>query len=385
LRFTNVYIGLLIIILIIIGYIIYVAVIYRRYNKKRYPLYDDKKSDIKGSIKLFFEKERDRLRDELGKSNSCICPEEEDDRSSFREYLGLLPVNMTLSQYQELFRKIGCVRDLNDKDCDKWRKMTSINMVIEDMKNNYKFASKCKGTNEDNEFCFPGRCKKNNLILNVNGPYKYNDGSGVDEQVYPMPIGGIDVEVNGRGYNFPNEMKKLRKLENPFKRILFEIWLMSLHSSGIKMNDPRLKNKLNLLELEVTENAPEPYWREVKLPLVDNMDTNIKKVCQKYNSERKDLGSGPGKFLADTWHFFYQESIPTNIYEKWLKQINISIKNNDDISGVYESFLNEIIESDKFKRKFDNIDNFVMLKLKELISVLGNSFDASEPDSVEFL
>ena len=68
---------------------------------------------------------------------------------------------------------------------------------------------------------------------------------------------------------------------------------------------------------------------------------------------------------------------------QWFLYIYLYI--DDDISGVYESFLNEIIESDKFKRKFDNIDNFVMLKLKELISVLGNSFDASEPDSVEFL
>ena len=320
-QIVNSYSGIIVIFLIIIGYIIYFCVIYRKYNMRVYKLLDDGKDSMKGSITKFFEQERDRMRAEMGKNNNCICEEEEKRNDDFDEYMNLMPVNMTLSQYQNLFRKIGCVRDLNDKDCEKWRKMTSVLEVINNMKNNFKLASSCNGTDEENNFCFPGRCKKNNRLLNVNGPYKYNDGSGMDEQIYPLPVGGLDVEVDEKLYNFPLEMDKLRKLENPFMRMVFEMWLRNLKERGIEMNDTRLKSKLNLFDLEISENSPEPYWKDLHLPLIDNMDSNIKTVCQKYNSQRKDLGDGPGKFLTDTWHFFYQESMPGSIYEKWLFHI----------------------------------------------------------------
>jgi len=384
---SNNWVGLVMIFLIVIGYIIYAGIVYRRHTKRYFPLKADPVSEFRMAAEKYYKDERDRIKKELQeyKYGKCKCPAEEaSDDEEFEKYMNKMPSQLSLSKYNELFRLIGCRKDLTDDEVNQFRKMPNMSLVINEMKNIHKLASSCKGDSYTNELCLPGNCGNKNYLLNVNGPFKYNDGSAPTEQIYPRPVGSVDVALKSGSMVFPREVwSNLDKIDNPLKRLFFIVWGYSLLQNGISFNDPRFKTKLNIIELEVSGNTPEPYWGDFKMPLVNNMDSNIKKVCQKYNEERKDLGIGSGKFLTDAWNFFYAETIPMDIYDKWLKKLNRAAGDEEDLNYYYEEFVKEIMTSEKFLAKYDNEENFMTLKLKEMMNTFDTSYMASEPEVTE--
>lgn len=388
---TTPIIGLAILFLMVLGYVIYLIVVYKMNEPKKFKPVKDKpkrkKSRYEEAIANYYGEEKERLRRELSEFayGNCVCPEEDDGFDDLEGKLDKFknkdPATMSLADYQELFSLIGCRRDLNDNDVAKWRTYPNIQMVINEIKNDFRKASGCTGTKEENEFCLPDRCSEKNYLLNANGPFMYYDGSAPPEQIYPPAIGSVDVNVEGKIMNLPSEISTLiEKVQNPITKLFFIVWGMGLVAKGINLNDPRFRTKLDIGELEIANSAPEPYWDEIKLPLVADFDTTIKRVCQKYNSERKDLGEGIGRFLIDTWYFFMNENIPNDIYNRWLKIMNRAIADDDDMEEYYNQFIKEIISHSKFIQKYGDVSNFIGLKLRDMANKLENSNTFAQAD-----
>lgn len=383
--------GFIILAAIVLGYVIYGLVVYIQ-NKEKYfkPIIIKKVNDFDSKVKGFYDRERSKFQKELQNFvyGECECPEEEaivDDseyvKEQLKKFLDLVPANTPLSKYQELFSILGCSRNLTDKDIEWWKTRNTMQEVINDIKAYYRLASQCKGSKEQNDFCLPELCTKQKYLLKENGPFMYYDGSAPPQQVHPIPVGAVNIEMNGKIFNFPEDAQKIMEnVDNPIKRLFFILWAEMLRQNGINFNDPRFKSKLNIIELEVAGSDPEPYWDKVRLPLVNEFDDTIKVVCQKYNSDRKDLGQGVGQFLNDTWHFMMEDQIPTDIYQRWIKKLNEAVKNKKKVEDVYREFTNEVMNSNRFKRKWGNMNNYLDIKVRELFDKYKSGYHFADPE-----
>ncbi len=379
------YVGFTLVIIILIFFAVYMYSIYRQHSKLNFKKIKD---DIKSTYDVNVQKVRDRIINEYNEARGdCICPEEGVNlqEECLKKFYSMNLQTMTLAQFQELMNCIGCSRALTDKDVEKLR---NVNMdmrgFITYLKNAYIGARKCDGSQEFKEFqelCIPGFCEKSDFLLKANAGYKYNDGSAPTSQIFPKPLGKFDINVENQNIAFPEQVAdKIAKIENPLKRLFFILWIMELTKHGFSLDDPRLKTRLNIVELEIAGNAPEPYWNEIKLPLLRNMDNTIKEACLKYNSMRKDLGEGIGKFLVDTWYYLFNENIPTDVYQKWLPMLNRASNDETDLTDYYMEFLKEAMQDKRFSQKYGDINKFLDEKLKEMMNTIDGAYEFSDDD-----
>jgi len=394
------FVGIGVILLFIVGYLVYILVVYLRGKKKSFKAAKVEKKEPKkestyiSKLRAYYEKENNIIKKQLQQQvyGDCDCPAEEEReikiedefdseemKARLSSYKGKVPSAMTLADFQELWRTIGCRKDLNDKDIKYWKGLGTIDKVMEDMKTYYRLASTCTGNKDQNEFCLPDKCTKKNYLLDANGPFMYYDGSAPPQQIYPEPVGKVKVSGNGNAFTLPDEIQKiLENIENPVKKLFFAFWFMHMMKRGISFDDPRLKNQLEVIEFEDSNATPSPFWAEIKLPLVSEMDTTVKKVCQKYNSDRRDLGQGVGKFLVDTWNYFFNEPIPNTIYDRWLRRLNEAIENQDELEEHYEQFIKEIMTDNRFLEKYGNMDRFMDVKMKEMMKDFNDNYGFSQ-------
>jgi len=388
--------------LVVLGYGIYLLIVYLRNKTKRFaPVIKEKVDRRVKAVTNFYDRQKKALSKELSEYvyGECDCPEEENgesDEAKTNAYLNskdlsdklstfdsLIPGETSLDQFQSIYNIIGCGKNLTDKDIEFWRSRNTMKDVIEDMKKYYRLSDNCTGTKQENDFCQPGRCDKVTYKLRSNGPLMYYDGSAPPEQIYPEPIGSFDIIYKGVSYTLPEDFGKLVKgVKNPIDKIFFVAWAFKMEKNGVKMDDPRLKSKLNIIEREISDSDPEPYWRNIKLPLVDNFKDTVLVVCQKYNSERKDLGEGIGKFLVDTWNYFFEEQIPPNVYEMWINKLNEAVKNNVKVEKIYDQFMNDILKSNKFRSQYGSIEKFIEVKLRDIFQriIIEGQYDFSTSD-----
>lgn len=392
--------GILILLLIILAYVVYLLVIYLNGREKVFkPIkYIEKKANAyERAIKKYLEKEQRSGEDSLSKFiyGNCDCPpgeEGEEDNSDsiidslLNQYLNLNPADTTLAQFQEIFDIIGCKRSLNDNDIKYWMTLPNMSLVINEMKNYYKLASKCKGSKEQNDFCLPNKCSTGKYLMNANGPFMYYDGSAPPEQIYPNAVGSVGVNVEGKQMVFPREvLKRFKDIENPMTKLFFTTWASSIMKRGISLDDPRFNSDLDVVEWETSNNDQPPFWRDIKLPLISEYDEDVRLVCEKYNSERNIEGGGMGKFLNDTWSFFFNEEIPQNVYNKWLKRLNRAVESGDDVEDLYIEFVMEITSSNRFMSVYGNTENFINKKLGDMFKRIGSSYSFAEKPAQRML
>ena len=226
----------------------------------------------------------------------------------------------------------------------------------------------------------PKKYPKGDFMMNANGPFYYYDGSAPPQQIMPKPQGSIQFVVDGEEIEFPREVKeKLDKIKDPIVKIFFELWLTMLEKKGISVDDPRFNEKLDVVDFEIGNKTMPPFWDHIKLPMVTNLQQNVGNVCQKYNKIRVEKGNNAATFLVDMWNYVYNDNIPQNIYEEWLKKINKCVLDKGNVENLYRNYFNYLIKLDRFMQKYNSVDQFMIIKIRDFIRVMNEDVAFSQP------
>ena len=218
---------------------------------------------------------------------------------------------------------------------------------------------------------------KDKYLMKSNGPFYYYDGTAPPQQIYPGAIGSIDFSIDGivdKNLKFPNEIiENINKIKNPVTKFFFNVWINLLNKSGIKLNDPRFAEDLDVIDFPDSDQTPPPYWDSIKLPITSNIQQQFSHLFKSLSADKRDLSTKVSSNLVDLWNWIKGNKIPGDVYDKWVNRLAILLKeNNPDIEKFYSAFINEIMTG-------MSMDNFVELKIKELIKIINKDIHVSQP------
>ena len=228
---------------------------------------------------------------------------------------------------------------------------------------------------------------KGDYLLKSNGPFYYYDGSAPPQQIYPGAVGSIEFGIDGKNYKFPKDIKdKLNEIKNPITRFFFTLWLGIFQQNGIKPDDPRFAQDLDVIDFPDADRTPMPFWDNIKLPIVTNVDKQFNYLFQSYNGEKKNISKTASVLLVDLWNFIFGDQIPGDIYQTWINKLSIEVKkDNPNIEQFYQDYLDEIMKLPKFSEKygsgFSGLSKFIELKMVDFIKTFNNDIHVSQPFS----
>jgi hypothetical protein len=217
---------------------------------------------------------------------------------------------------------------------------------------------------------------KKNYIMKENSPFYYYDGTAPPQQIYPGAVGSIDFSIDGiidKNLKFPNEViNNFDKIKNPVTKFFFYVWIQLLEKSGIKLNDPRFAEDLDVIDFPDSDQTPPPYWDSIKLPIVSNIQQQFSHLFKSLSANKRDLSTKVSSNLVDLWNFIKGNKIPGDVYNTWVNRLAILLKeDNPNIEKFYDDFINEIMSG-------MDIEKFVELKIKELIKFLNTDINISQ-------
>ena len=218
---------------------------------------------------------------------------------------------------------------------------------------------------------------KNKYIMKENSPFYYYDGTAPPQQIYPGAIGSIDFSIDGivdKNLKFPNEViKNFDKIKNPVTKFFFYLWIQLLEKSGINLNDPRFAEDLDVIDYPDSDQTPPPYWDTIKLPIATSIRQQFSHLFKSLSANKRDLSTKVSSNLVDLWNFIKGNKIPGDVYDKWVNRLATVLKEESpNIEKFYDDFVNEIMVG-------MNIDNFVELKIRELIKTINTDIHVSQP------
>ena len=228
---------------------------------------------------------------------------------------------------------------------------------------------------------------KGDYLLKSNGPFYYYDGSAPPQQIYPGAVGSIEFGIDGKNYKFPKDIKdKLKEIKNPITRFFFTIWLGIFEKNGIKPDDPRFAQDLDVIDFPDSDRTPMPFWDNIKLPIVTNVDKQFNYLFQSYSGEKKNISKTASVLLVDLWNFIFGDQIPGDIYQTWVNKLSIEVKkDNPNVEQFYQDYLDEIMKLPKFSEKygsgFPGLSKFAELKMVDFIKTFNNDIHVSQPFS----
>jgi hypothetical protein len=222
---------------------------------------------------------------------------------------------------------------------------------------------------------------KGDYIMKSNGPFYYYDGSAPPQQIYPGAIGSINFNIEGNNYKFPKEIsEKFNEIKNPITQFFFQTWSIILTQNGISFDDPRFSQDLDVIDFTDTDQTPMPFWDNIKLPIVTNIEQQFNYLFQSYNKEKKTLSKTASVLLVDLWNFVFGDKIPGDVYETWVKKLADVVKqSNPNIEQFYQDYLQSIMSLPKFKDKYGTINKFVELKMIDFIKTFNQDIHVSTP------
>ena len=226
---------------------------------------------------------------------------------------------------------------------------------------------------------------KGDYLMKSNGPFYYYDGSAPPQQIYPGATGSIDFNIEGENYKFPKDISaKLSEIKNPITKFFFETWLSILNKNGINVNDPRFAQDLDVIEFPDSDQTPMPFWDNIKLPIVTNINQQFNYLFQSYSKEKKNLSQTASVLLVDLWNFVFGNKIPGDVYDKWVNRLADVIKQtNPDIGQFYKNYLDAIMVLPKFSEKygsgFQGLMKFVEIKMVDFIKTFNQDIHVSQP------
>jgi hypothetical protein len=223
---------------------------------------------------------------------------------------------------------------------------------------------------------------KGDYLMKSNGPFYYYDGSAPPQQIYPGAMGSINFSIEEEIQQFPNI--DLKKIKNPITKFFFQTWLSILNQNGIKMDDPRFNEVLDVIDFPDSDQTPMPFWDNIKLPIVTNVDQQFNYLFQSYNKEKKNLSKTASVLLVDLWNFVFGDKIPGDVYETWVKKLaNILKETEPNIEGFYKNYLDYIRSLPKFTEKYGSgspgLLKFIELKMVDFIKTFNQDINVSQP------
>ena len=227
-----------------------------------------------------------------------------------------------------------------------------------------------------------GAYPKGDYLMKSNGPFYYYDGSAPPQQIYPGATGGINFSIEGENQKFPNI--DFSKIKNPITKFFFMIWVEILLNNGIKIDDPRFKEVLDVIDFPDSDQTPMPFWDNIKLPIVTNINQQFNYLFQSYSGEKKNLSQTASVLLIDLWNFIFGDKIPNDIYESWVNKLADVVKQTiPNIEKFYEDYLTEIMLSTKFSDKYGSgnvgFEKFVEIKMVDFIKTFSQDISVSQP------
>jgi len=223
---------------------------------------------------------------------------------------------------------------------------------------------------------------KGDYLMKSNGPFYYYDGSAPPQQIYPGATGGINFSIDGENQKFPNI--DLKKIKNPITKFFFQTWLSILNQNGIQPNDPRFNEVLDVIDFPDSDKTPMPFWDNIKLPIVTNLNQQFNYLFQSYSGEKKNLSQTASVLLVDLWNFIFGDRIPNDIYGTWVNRLADVVKQpTPNIEKFYEDYLKYIMGLPKFTEKYGSGDvglaKFVEIKMVDFIKTFNQDISVSQP------
>jgi hypothetical protein len=196
----NPFIGFGIAGLIIVGYLIYLIIIYKVYAIKKFKVeYKKVLSKYEKAITKYWEEQKKDLKNYLNEK----CP---DSNAGIGGSGG---------------------SDPNEEEND--------------------VSGRSDPNEEENDIS--GVYPRGEFLIKSNSPFYYYDGSAPPQQIFPGAIGSIDFSIEGGNYKFPKEIKlKMNEIKNPITKFFFMIWISMLENKGINVNDPNLVQNLDIID-----------------------------------------------------------------------------------------------------------------------------------------
>jgi hypothetical protein len=234
-----------------------------------------------------------------------------------------------------------------------------------------------------------GAYPKGDYLMKSNGPFYYYDGSAPPQQIYPGAIGSIEFSTEGNIQKFPNNFD-FSKIKNPVTKFFFMIWIDILLKNGIKIDDPRFNEVLDVIDFPDSDQTPMPFWDNVKLPIVTNINQQFNYLFQSYSGEKKNLSQTASVLLVDLWNFIFGDKIPGDLYEKWVKRLADVVKQTSpNIEKFYEDYLKELMTSTKFTEKYGSgdtgLNKFVEIKMVDFIKTFNQDISVSQPFAKKYV
>jgi hypothetical protein len=159
-----------------------------------------------------------------------------------------------------------------------------------------------------------------------------------------------------------------------------------LIQNGIKIDDPRFAQDLNVIDFSDSDQTPMPFWDNIKLPIVTNIDNQFNYLFQSYSGEKKNISQSASVLLSDLWNFIFGDRIPGDIYQNWINKLAVLLKNkNPNIEKFYQDYLEELMKLPKFTEKYGEGDKglmkFAELKMVDFIKTFNKDIHVSQPFS----
>ena len=226
---------------------------------------------------------------------------------------------------------------------------------------------------------------KGDYIMKSNGPFYYYDGSAPPQQIYPGAVGSIDYNIEGENYKFPKQKQSiLNNIKNPITKFFFTTWVTILEQNGVNINDPRFAQDLDIIDFPDSDQTPMPFWDNIKLPIVTNLDQQFNYLFQSYSGEKKNLSKTASVLLVDLWNFIFGDRIPGDVYESWINKLANVLKETDpNVEQFYENYLVEIMRIRKFQDKYGEGNagklKFVEYKMIDFIKTFNQDLNVSTP------
>jgi len=231
---------------------------------------------------------------------------------------------------------------------------------------------------------------KGDYIMKSNSPFYYYDGSAPPQQIYPGAIGSVDFSIDGitdKNIKFPKEiMDNFSKIKNPITRFFFQTWFQILLKNGIKLDDPRFSQDLDVIDFIDSDETPIPFWDSIKLPIVTNINQQFNYLFQSYSGEKRDLSKTSSTLLVDLWNFIYGDIIPGDVYETWVKKLeSVLNKSEPKIEEFYDLYLQYIMGLPKFNEKYKSFEKFVEVKMIDFIKTFNQDINVSTPFAKKYV
>jgi hypothetical protein len=223
---------------------------------------------------------------------------------------------------------------------------------------------------------------KGDYLMKSNGPFYYYDGSAPPQQIYPGATGRINFSIEGEDQEFPNI--NLSKIKNPITKFFFQTWLTILNQNGILPTDPRFNEVLDVIDFPDSDQTPMPFWDNIKLPIVTNINQQFNYLFQSYSGEKRNLSQTASVLLVDLWNFIFGDKIPGDVYGIWVNKLADVVKQSTpNIEQFYSDYLTSIMGLPKFTEKYGTGDaglaKFVEIKMVDFIKTFNQDISVSQP------